>query len=414
MRAIGLIDCNNFFVSCERVFRPDLAKMPVVVLSSNDGCVVARSQEIKDSGIPMGVPYFLIKDKLAEMKATVFSSNFNLYKDISKRVFEIVKSELSELQRYSIDECFFTIDASEIDVLQKLRDRIRREVGIPVSIGVSTSRTLAKYANQVAKKTKEIEILSSEGWAVMSDKVKLSELWGVGTGRVRQFSKEGIITARDLLNTPNFVIDQLYGINGLRLKNEISGGYVPYSQPEVDQMQNSVTSSRSFAKAVFDMSSLRSALSYHVANLVKELHASEWLATGIRVYIYPSYHGDFALSGGMADSLFLVPTNDVFVIESEVSRLLKMVYQKGIPYKKAGIILTDLVPVGVVSESLFSVSAKTKEVTNTLVAINKKYGSSSLRLGTAVDSRTSWQSKKELISPSYTTDWKGLCIVVAR
>src|SRR3989338_2114936 len=163
MKYIALLDCNNFFVSCERLFRPDLLGKPVVVLSSNDGCVVARSKEIKDKGIPMGVPYFQIKDTLTEIGATIFSSHFALYRDVSRRVFEVVRTYQSEIEQYSIDECFFTSESEDpYRWVEEMKRRVEQEVGIPVSIGVASSKTRAKYVNTVAKKTTGIAIWGEE------------------------------------------------------------------------------------------------------------------------------------------------------------------------------------------------------------------------------------------------------------
>lgn len=415
MRGIGLIDCNNFFVSCERVFRPDLQKKPVVVLSSNDGCVVARSQEIKDMGITMAVPYFHVKDKLKSVGAEVFSSNFDLYRDISRRVFKIVKSEISQSEQYSIDECFFALnkDSTEEQILS-LKERIFTEVGIPVSIGVGPSKTIAKYANRLAKKTGEVTYLSDKDWLSGADAIPLSLLWGVGVSRSREFAKYDIKTVLDLLSLEDRLIQKLFGIEGLRLKLELSGQYLPFKLKSSTHSQKSVTSTRSFAKATTDLSFITNALFTHVNKLIANLYKDNLLASAIKVIVYPSRHGDYFMQGSVEEAVFIKPTRDIFVMEKTVIKLLKQGYRAGVPYKKAGVLLTGLVSANNVQLGLFEDESKTENATETMVKLNNRFGHSILKLGIISSNKKVSVANNNFASPLYTTNWSHLKIVSAK
>lgn len=406
MKAIGLIDCNNFFVSCERVFRPDLTKRPVVVLSGQNGCVVARSEEIKDMGIKMAVPYFQIKDILEKSKTTIFISNFPLYKSISKRVFEIVKSELGEIERYSIDECFFSIDTVDCEEkLMSLRQKIFDQIGIPVSIGIGPSKTIAKYANQLAKKTNEIVVLSDSLWTEKATEVPLSMLWGVGAGRSKKFREANINTVRDLLETEDRIVQKLFGVEGVRLKQEVSGEYCKSKPKTSDNTQKSLMSTRSFDKATTSKDYLRSALSFHANKAVSELYGLGLFAQSIRVLIYPSRYGDYSLQGSSVEVIFTKPINNIFTIEKAAMNALETGFKPGVPYKKAGIILSGLVDSSAVSLSLFDTDTSQDGLTSTIFEINKKYKKSLLKLSSTTQKNNVTSPRSELMSPRYTTNW---------
>lgn len=414
MAYIGLIDCNNFFVSCERLFRPDLINKPVVVLSSNDGCVVARSQEIKDMGIAMGVPYFQVRDILTKSRTTVFSSHFALYRDISARVFKVVKEERGEIEQYSIDECFFNIKEDEAESFaQKIRSDVMRQVGIPISVGIGQSKTIAKYASRLAKKTNGVEVLSDTIWLSLTKNIALGEIWGVGPGRVRQFAEAGLRTAHDLMQLPLTTVDRLFGIEGVRLRNELSGKSVLALRASLSSHKTMV-STRSFAKANNDFSLLKEAILYHVYEVVKDLQANRQLASRVRVLIYPSRHGDYILQGASLEVSFVKPTKDIFTMQKQAIILLEQCYKAGVPYQKAGIIVSGLVDTASQSGSLFPDDNLAKEIlTETIYAINKKFGKSVVGLGKVADKKTSWMAKQTHMSPEYTTAWHDLCKVKA-
>lgn len=417
MSYIGLIDCNNFFVSCERIFRPDLKNRPVVVLSSNDGCVVARSQEIKDMGIQMGVPYFQVKDILKDSGSAVFSSNFTLYRDISKRVFEVVRKRFPLIEQYSIDECFFNIGPEDVEaVAGSLRSEILQEIGIPVSIGIAKSKTIAKYASKLAKETDGVCLLKDTDWTEITPTIRLGEIWGVGSGRTRQFSSHQINTVSNLCSLPSSTVLRLFGKEGLKLWSELSQvSVMPVSYLRPKQM--SIMSSRSLREATLSKTVLAEAISFHAHQIVTDLHLQGSVTSLISVFIYPSRHGDFALSGATLSTVLEQSTNDLFVIEKQVIELFESIYKSGIPYKRVGVVAMNLVDKDKVTLSLFgakTVDGKTNILTQTVLNLNQRFGKNMIGLGRLSGVKNSWQAKQDMKSEAYTTDWRQLKRVLAK
>jgi DNA polymerase V len=412
---IGLLDCNNFFVSCERLFRPDLSQKPVMVLSSNDGCVVARSQEVKDSGIPMGIPVFQIKDIIKDKGITCFSSHFALYRDISRRVFASMESELGEIEQYSIDEAFFIFKGTKEEFLERmkhLKDKIEREAGIPVSVAGSLSKTLAKLANSRAKKTKSVFVLDLENLNSLSCDIKLSELWGVGSKTAKHFAEHRLITVADLLKADKGRVQQLFGINGVRLFEELSGVASIAYRP-IAREQKSLLHSRSFKSTTNDIDVLHDAVSYHVREAVAELRHMSLKASFFQVTIATSRHGDFFLHGGSAFVELVEPSNDTFVFLKEATQLVESLYKQGVPYKKAGILLSNFTPETVTQLSMFKTDTKqSTEVMKALDEINATKGKGTLVIGSHLKTEK-WQSLHESQSPAYTTSWSDIAIVHA-
>lgn len=416
MQYIALLDCNNFFVSCERLFRPDLKHKPVVVLSSNDGCVIARSKEIKDMGISMGVPYFQIKDILQEAKAITFSTHFALYRDISKRVFEVVRETFDVVEQYSIDECFFSFESdTPLEVIRALKEQVEQRVGIPVSIGVSSSKTRAKYVNAIAKKTNGLAILSDREWENASATISLFEIWGVGRGRNDEFKKHGLATVADFCQLEPRVVEKLFGIEGSRLLSELKGISVSGVKRKVSAQQ-SIMNTRSFAKTTSSLEVLEDALLYHLHQGVKDLDAMNLSARKMRVLIQPSRHGDYVLQGSSKEVTFTA-TKDLFVLEKVALELLKACFKAEVPYKRAGVILSDLVSTEAQTMDLFGLgqeSVKTESLTETLFSINTKHGKGALQLGRLNTKTNVWGVRKDLVSPAYTTNWSELKTVLAK
>ncbi len=417
---VGLIDCNNFFVSCERLFRPDLKGKPVLVLSSNDGCVIARSQEIKDMGVPMGVPYFQIKDIIKDTEITTFSTHFALYRDISRRVFNIVKRELQNVSVYSVDEAFFAIEGSAEEVTKQLRivrDKIEKETGIPVSIGVSLSKTLAKYASKQAKKTGGLHVVSLATWKELNQSVTLESLWGVGGKTAAAFREKGLHTVADFLHLEERQIRALFGITGVRLWYELQGvpAITTVSRGEGDQGQKSILHSRSFKTTTTDISVLHDAVAYHVREAAKDLRGLGMVAGSFQVYLGTSRHGDFFLKGG-SKQVFLTPsTADSFLLLKEAKRLTEELFEAGVPYKKAGVLLTDFTPEQYRSSSLFQEekTTKTEALTKAIDVINRSLtGGTKVLLGSHLK-QSVWESASLNKSPAYTTNWKDIKIVKA-
>lgn len=413
---IGLLDCNNFFVSCERLFRPDLKDKPVLVLSSNDGCVVARSQEIKDKGIAMGVPFFQIKDIIKDIDATTFSSHFALYRDVSRRVFEVMRKELETVEQYSVDEAFFQIRGSQNDVLIKIRqlkDRVEREVGIPVSVGVSLSKTQAKYASSVAKKTGGLCILTKDEWNVRAAEIPLSSLWGVGLRSAEAYKKQGLQTVAQLITLEQRQIKSLFGVVGERLWQELQGIPAVTLSRRLEH-QKSILHSRSFKVTTTDIAVLKDAVSYHVTEAAEDLRSMNLKASFLQVSLGTSRHGDFLLQGGSAQQILSIPTDDSFVLLKAAMDLVDTLYRPGVPYKKAGFLLTQFTPKSVGQLSIFTEEhdQKTATLMPVIDALNREMGKGSIVLGSRLQAQK-WQSSRESKSPAYTTDWSEIKSVKA-
>jgi DNA polymerase V len=413
---VALLDCNNFFVSCERLFRPDLKRKPVAVLSSNDGCVVARSQEIKDIGVPMGVPLFQIKDIIKDKDVTTFSSHFALYRDVSRRVFEVLRREMGSIEQYSIDEAFFILEG-EVETValraKELKDIIEQEVGVPVSIGVAKSKTIAKYASTVAKKTKGVKVLPMDEWTQLASKIELREIWGVGAKTSQAFREKGLSTVFDLVSTSAHIVQQLFGVHGTRLQMELSGVQA-VSISRTLESQKSILHTRSFKQTTTDIEVLKDAIAYHLGEAALDLRSMGLLTKVFTVYLGTSRHGDYLLRGGSKTIVLQAPTNDTFMLLAEATKAVEVLFESDVPYKKAGVMLTEFSPKEGAQMNFFEAEkdSKTTALIPMLDAVNERIGKGSVILGTRLK-EDKWQSSQIKRSPAYTTNWKQIATVKA-
>jgi DNA polymerase V len=413
---IGLMDCNNFFVSCERLFRPDLIGKPVIVLSSNDGCVVSRSQEVKDLGIPMGVPHFEIKDICKKERITVFSSNFALYRDISARVMNTLKSEFETCSVYSVDEAFFEADPSlTTDQLMEIRARIIQKTGIPVSIGIAKTKTLAKAVNRIAKKGTGVCILDDALYNDVILELLCSSIWGIGRQTSSVLSKHKVYTIKDLLVQDPMFIKKNLGIAGERICMELCGVRAYELEEGDDEVQGSYMSTRSFGAPVHDKQVLLSSLSYHVTHVAKKLRRDGCVAGRITVLVRGSRYGAFSHREGSKSVMLLEPTNSTLVLIKEASKLLDVLYTEEIPYRKAGVVFSDVRPVHNTSNTLFGdvVSKEKQGKIDTIIdTLTDKYGSEIVHSG-LVYQTSSWKERRMHHSKEYTTKWSDIACVKA-
>lgn len=407
---IGLLDCNNFFVSCERLFRPDLIGVPVVVLSSNDGCIVARSKEVKEAGIPMGVPHFKIRDDLARIGAQVFSSNFPLYRDISFRVMDVLAREVSAVEQYSVDEAFFVLPEGSATTCRvraaHLKATVEREVGVPVTVGIARTKTIAKCATELGKKADGVKVLAGATWNRVRQDFPLADVWGVGGKTAAKLRTEGLTTVADLLAADPARVQALFGVHGIRLRWELAEQRADRSNAG-DELQQSIMSTRSFRETTTERAVLHDALAYHVAHAAEELRTLGACAQGLRVLIRPSRHGDWSLRGGVREALLTEPTDDTRTLLKEATRLMEVIFEDGVPYKKAGVVLTHIVPRASVAPSLFAPVAETSKLFGTIDALNQRFGSGTLTIG-RTRSTERWAASRTHLSPRYTTDWKQI------
>jgi DNA polymerase V len=412
---IGLMDCNNFFVSCERLFRPDLRGKPVAVLSSNDGCIVARSQEVKDLGIPMGVPLFQVKDIVKKNNITLFSSNFPLYRDISSRVMYALREEFEEISVYSIDEAFFDLEKGQsILDIQGIRERIIKKTGIPVSFGLAPTKTIAKLANVEAKKGNGVVLLTIEDALNRYECVSCGAVWGVGRQMTKRLDVLGIRTVSAMLKKGLYFMRQEFGVQGERIFLELTGVRAEGGSHDLPA-NASIMSTRSFSGTHTDKAVIMSALGHHIAHVSLKLRERGLKARSLTIICAPSRHGDFALRRGGRSIDLEIPTNDTTVLLKSAHDLLGTFFESEVPYKKAGVIVSGLIPDAYVANSLFESSQNAKEkrtVDDVVDAINERFGRDTVRSGVILNTST-WAANSRLRSYEYTTNWGDIAKVKA-
>lgn len=417
MPCFGLVDCNNFYVSCERIFNPGLHHRPVIVLSNNDGCVVSRSNEAKALGIQMGQPYFQIASLCKSKKVNVFSSNFALYGDISNRVMMTLKQYCPDMEIYSVDEAFLRLDkmsfCDAFEYALKIREIILHDIGIPVSIGIAPTKTLAKMASVIAKKNHAISknnvcdlrnaILRD---AILSD-FPVESIWGVGKKSAAQLHYWRITTAKKLCEQDIAFLKKRFSVMMSRVVLELQG--TPCLTLEEVRDKQNITCSRSFSKPVTVLSELYEAMSVYVARACEKARSHGLKARAISVYIRTSLFqkNEMVYSASDAQSL-LHPSNDTCYMTAISHELIKNIFREGFLYQKAGIILSDLISTAYLQNDLFHITQDDNEgLMNVVDGINHQFGSHTIFLASE-GFQKNWEMKSELRSPRYTTCWKEL------
>lgn len=342
----ALIDCNNFYASCERLFRPDLRHQPIVVLSNNDGCVIARSNESKALGISMGEPFFKIKALCRQHKVHAFSSNYTLYGDISHRVMMTIEAEWPHLEIYSIDEAFLDLSSLPHSQLESfctaLQKKVLKETGIPTSIGIGATKTLAKAANHLCKKVLKIPVYYLSHQAVLQQ-IEIGDVWGVGRQYAKRLISQGIHTAFDLAQTDVHLLRKRYNVVLMRTAMELSG--IPCAGLEVAEPKQSIMSSKSFGAMQTTLSAVAQSVSSHCARAVEKLRGQELVAQRMVVFVHTNrFRDDLAQHFQSIEVNFINPTDDLRIITKMAKRCLKRIFKNGYHYKKAGVCLEDLIP----------------------------------------------------------------------
>ena len=345
MPTFGLADCNNFYASCERVFQPDLAHRPLVVLSNNDGCVVARSAEAKRLGIAMGVPLFQVRSIVERHNVTVLSSNYALYGDLSGRVMSLFADAVPRIEIYSIDECFLDLDRLAVpdlgSWLGQLRGKVHRWTGIPVSIGVGPTKTLAKLANRLAKSSPRtggvLDLANNPAWIEPAlSRTAASDIWGIGPRRAKMLAEAGIRTALDLRAAPDGWIRKRMGVVGLRTVHELRGiaCHAMETQPQAKQ---STCVSRTFGQAVRDPEEVRDAIASFAERAAAKLRAARQVCGALQVFAATDRFDPAAPRHSASGSTgFATPTADSRPIAAAASRIFEHIRRKGVAYRKAG------------------------------------------------------------------------------
>lgn len=419
----ALMDCNNFYASCERLFRPDLTGRPIVVLSNNDGCIVSRSAEAKALGIPMGEPEYKARPLLRQHKVAVFSSNYALYGDISQRVMDVAETLVPLVEVYSIDEAFLRLDGLSperaVALAQELRQRVQQWVGITVSIGLGPSRTLAKLSSHMAKKNGGVFAFPSDyrenggRGDVLLAQTHVGEVWGIGRRQVAKLSSRGITTALALRDKDDLWLRTNLTVTGLRIAMELRG-ISCIDDSNTPTPRRTLVSSRSFRGRVTEKPLLAEALILHATQAGERLRRAQLLAGGMAVHIRTSRHAEPFYSPTVQISL-PEPSSDTPGLIKAALRGLDAIYQPDYPYAKVGIMLYDLGPLTGRQASLLDSPAKLAEQERSqrlmlaLDAVNTRFGKHSLHYaGEGLDPNAAWKMRQDHRSPRATTCWEEL------
>lgn len=429
----GLMDCNNFFVSCERVFRPELDGKPVVVLSNNDGCIVSRSNEAKEMSIPMGLPYFKLKGLDPKGEVTAFSSNYVLYADLSRRVMSILADSVGETMPYSIDECFFSLDMGQDEafaVAARLPEKIKKWTGIPVSIGIAPTKTLAKMACRFAKKHKGYNgfcAIDNEAKRLKAvSLVKLNDVWGIGRRAIKTLNNAGLYSAADFCAATEEQVRKLMGVNGLRTWHELRGE--DSVEQDVIDTKKSICTSRSFAEMLTGIEELRPMVANFASMGAAKLRKQASVANIVSVFVSSNaFRDDLKQYSNIFNVTLQEATSSQIDIVKAADAALRVVFRKGVAYKKAGVILSGISSPRAAQPVLFQQEIDQNAVKKNILAnvvdkINKAEGMNTIHLASQMAIKRERPGdlqnaggdvflsnlRRDHVSPRYTTDWNDI------
>lgn len=421
-KAFALVDCNNFYASCERLFRPELNGKAVVVLSNNDGCIVARSNEAKALGIPMGAPFFKFRQLLARHQVHVFSSNYALYGDLSHRVMDVLRQMEAEVEVYSIDEAFLSLPITKgwnrRQYAAELRERVRKQVGIPVSIGMATTKTLAKIANRVAKQEAECHGVFDLAGNSQADQVlaktAVNDIWGIGRRSTEKLNNHGIYTALDLKRADETWVRQALSVVGARTRLELNG-ISCISLDRGPSCPKSIITSRSFGQAITDINSLREAVISYVSIAGEKLRKQGVAAESLNLFVTTGPFDDQASYSNNQTITLSRPTSSTPELITAALQGLQTLYRPGYRYRKAGVMLAGITSQGYRQQSLFAPPAAKgdKQLMAALDRINNKWGQQTIQYGMTTAEERPWSMQQTRRSPAYTTNWQELLVVKA-
>ena len=413
-KVFAIVDCNNFYASCERLFAPHLIGKPIAVLSNNDGCVIARSNEAKALGVTMGMVYFKARRFLEQQGVTVFSSNYALYGDLSQRVMDVLSQFTPTMEVYSIDEAFLDLSGFEhrglSEYAQEIRQTVEQWTGIPVSIGIGSTKTLAKVANRACKKSPELngvmDLSSHPDIESVLSKVELGDVWGVGRRLNRRLREEGLNTALDLSRMDTHDIRRRYNVVLARTVDELKGISCLDLETIVPDRQQ-VLCSRSFGVRVTEEKDMRKALGNFASRAAEKLRKQNLLANALNVHIStspfdgsPNYHNSVTMKLPFS-------TDDTQVLSGYAQTLLSEIYREGLSYQRGGVLLMDLEPYRNAQYEIFENkirSERSDKLMKTLDVVNQQMGRGTLRLGReGFGEKDGWRMRQNLKSPSYTT-----------
>ena len=409
----ALVDCNNFYVSCERIFNPRLDGIPVVVLSNNDGCIISRSNEAKALGLKMGEPVFKRKELIEQHKVKVFSSNYALYGDISHRVMNTLRDFSPFVEIYSIDEAFLDLKGicSNLTAYgQNIKKTIQKNIGMPIGVGIAPTKSLAKIANRIAKKRSGIFAIESENqrlWALANTPVE--DVWGVGRRYAVLLKKHGVSTALDFTNLSTDWIRRHMTVQGHRLKEELQGKSC-IDLETVMQPKKNIATTRAFGKKLSDIEQIKESVSSHATSCAAKLRRQKSVARFVTVFIHtdPFSETQKYVSRSITVTLPEASNSDFVLAKAAIAGLHK-IFIPNLLYKKAGVIVSEIGPESAIQRNLFESydTERLNSVSQVTDYLNARYGKSTVKLAVQGGSRD-WKLKQEKLSPNYTTRWEDL------
>ena len=411
----ALVDCNNFYASCERVFNPSLQHKPIVILSNNDGCIISRSDEAKELGIPMGAPIFKYRKLLNTHNVQILSSNYSLYGDMSSRVMSILKQFTPDIQVYSIDESFLKLDGFENYDLPNygviIKDRILKWTGIPTCVGIAPTKALSKVANKIARKypveTNGVYVIDSEIKITNALKwTKIKDIWGIGSKLSNRLSMKGCKNAYDFTQLPESWVKSNMSVVESRLQRDLLG--IPTLNLEVQKSKKSIATTRTFEKPLFDIESIKERISTFSFVSGEKLRRQKSHCHMIIILLRSnSFREDLKQHYATKAISLPYPTNSSLVLSNYAIKAIESVFKKGIAYKKAGIILTGLVPSNNYQLNIFDwENSNHQPLMNAIDKINYKF-SNKIKLANQ-DLKKTWKMKQDYLSPNYTTNLQDI------
>jgi DNA polymerase V len=419
----ALVDCNNFYASCERVFQPQLNGKPIVILSNNDGCIISRSYEAKDLGIPMGAPEFKVRTELKQKGVHVFSSNYALYGDLSNRVMKILEGFTPNVEVYSIDEAFLNFDGMKISDYHsyglQMKKRVQKWIGIPVCIGFAETKALSKVANKIAKKyqerTKGIYVIDTDEKRVKALKwTKIEDVWGIGFRLTKKMQARNILTAYDFTLPQNegFIKKEM-GVVGIRLKYELEGKSVLEMEVPTDKKTIAIT--RSFDGNITTFDEMKERVSTFATVCAEKLRKQNSCCHGVILYLRKDkYKIEQQRYNFYKMETIPFASNSSITISALAVKMLKEIFEEGAIYKKAGVIVTELIPENQKQLHLFEEeNPKHLKLMQVIDAYHKKTGERKIRLGNQ-DLQKTWKMKQNHLSNKYTTDFKEILEIQCR
>lgn len=409
--AFALVDCNNFYVSVERVFNPKLQKKPVVVLSNNDGCIISRSEEAKQIGVKMGAPLFKMQGLLEKNRAKILSSNYELYGDMSSRLMESLRRFTPEIEVYSIDEAFLGLDTNRDELNQLgpiIQKNVKKWLGLPISIGIAQTKTLAKLANRIAKKSQKAKgILNLYHSPYLNEALKITkvdDIWGISRATAEKLQKHDIKTAYELSSIDLRLARKLLTVIGARIVLELRGISCLALEPAISP-KHSITCSRSFGQSVRDFAKMREIIAVFLARAAEKMRRQHLAAKSVTVFIATDrFNPQPGFYSGSAAHSSIYPTDTNFELQEWAFLCLEKIFKKDFSYAKAGVILSEIVPAGELTGRLFDERKwqRYRNVTQAVDAINRKFGRNTIRFAVA-NPEGAWRGKEAYRSNRYTT-----------